>query len=262
MTALTLAPSGVDHPVPFTPWARFFRSWTWRQGEHVTIVGPTGTGKTTLMRALMRKRYDAGGAVAVLATKPADAALEAWARQDRLAVVDDWPPRPPSIFRTPPEPAPGVRWDHRVMVWPRGGKTEDRRAILEDVHRRALREMFWQGDWCIAAEELHYMSDRLNLDSDLIEIWTQGRSNRVSLIGGTQRPVNIPLYAYSQATHLFVFGDNDEVNLSRLQGIGGMSGKGLQAYVRALPFHDVLYIGTRQRTLVRTRVPVRKATTR
>lgn len=256
MSTLTLPPASA-HDVPFTPWASFFDSWTWRQGEHVTIVGPTGTGKTTLMRALMRKRFEARGAVAVLATKPADRTLEAWARQDQLAVVQSWPPRAP-LFRTPPDPEPGVRWDHRVMVWPRGGKTEDRRALLEDTHRTALRDMFWQGNWCIAAEELHYMSDRLNLDDDLIEIWTQGRSNNVSLIGGTQRPVNIPLYAYSQASHLFMFGDNDEVNLSRLQGIGGMSGKGLQQLVRSLPFHDVLYVGTRERAVIRTRVPVRQ----
>lgn len=249
------------HEVPFTPWDAFLRSWVWRQGEHVTIIGPTGTGKTTLMRALMTKRYEAGGAVAVLATKPKDRNLEAWARADHLAIVDDWPPRPP-LFRRPPEPAPGVRWDHRLMVWPRGGKSEDRRQLQADVHQRALREMFWEGDWCIAAEELLYMCDRLGLSSDLIEIWTQGRSNNVTIIGASQRPVDIPLYAYSQATHLFMFGDNDEVNLRRLQGIGGMSGAKLQQLVRTLPFHDVLYIGTRGRQLVRTRVPIHQGGTR
>jgi hypothetical protein len=144
------------------------------------------------------------------------------------------------------------------MVWPRShGPEDDPEARQTDVLGRALRDMFWQGNWCVAAEELLMLSEFLGLRRDLVRIWTQGRSSGVSLIGGTQRPVDIPLYAYSQATHLFMFGDNDEVNLRRLQGIGGMSGEHLRSLVRSLPMHDVLYIGTRGRALVRTRVPVK-----
>src|SRR5690606_30851777 len=128
---------------------------------------------------------------------------------------------------------------------------------VADVHRRALTDMFWQGHWCIVAEELFELSE-IGLDKELSKVWTQGRSAGLSLVGATQRPVGIPLFAYSQASHLFLFGDNDEVNLRRLQGIGGMSGTTLRDAVSALRGHDVLYVGTRTRQLVRTRVPVRK----
>jgi len=254
--------SSADHPIPFTPWADFMAAWDWTQGEHVTIVGPTGTGKTTLMRALMVKRYQAGGAVAVLATKPRDVTLERWARADHLAVVRSWPPRAPRFRRPADIELPDgrtVAWDHRVMLWPRTAEASTFRSTMEREHRAALDAMFVQGGWCIAAEELLYLCADLGLDDALTTLWTQGRSNGISVIGGTQRPVNIPLYAYSQASHLFMFGDSDDVNLSRLQGIGGMDGKNLRGLVKALPHHDVLYIGTRNRTLVRTRVPVRKA---
>lgn len=239
---------------PRVPFDVFMRHWRWEQGEHVTVVGPTGTGKTTLIRALMVKRYDAGGAVAVLATKPRDANLTRWAREDGLTVVREWPPSWPWWKRTP-EDVDGVPWDRRVMVWPHLRGAEDV-PHMAAVHRRALGDTFAEGSWCVVAEELHYLSDVLRLDDELVTAWTQGRSNGVSIIGGTQRPVNIPLYAYSSATHLFFFGDNDEVNLARIQGLGGLSGGVVRETVRALPFHDVLYVNTRRRVMLRTRVTV------
>ena len=249
----------MDHELPLTPWADFMAQLRWSQGEHVTIIGPTGTGKTTLMRALMQKRIQAGGAIVVLATKPRDTALSSWARQDELTIVRDWPPRAPQRWRPPLDHiTPQGRtldWEHRVMVWPQAdpGRYAE---TLSAVHRRALVDMFVRGDYCIAAEELHYLCAELGLEKELNTIWTQGRSNGLSLIGGTQRPVNIPLYAYSSASHLFFFGDNDERNLARIQGLGGMAAENIRRQVGTLPKHDVLYVGTRDRVTVRTRVPI------
>lgn len=261
-----MTPPAADyaHPVPFTPWAQFFPAWEWQQGEHITVIGPTGMGKTTVLRALMPKRYDAGGAVAILATKSRDKNLDSWARRDMLTIIRSWPAHVPFWRRRPRDvinPNGTItRWDHRLMVWP-----DDRRVALgqiddhmADVHRRALEDMYRQGDWCIVAEEL-YELHAIGLRKELERIWGQGRSAGITLIGATQRPVGISLHAYSAPTHLFLFGDNDERNLERLQGIGGMSGNMIKAAVAALRGHDVLYINTRTRTLARTRVPVRKA---
>lgn len=251
-----------SHAVPFTPWDAFMRRFSWRQGEHVTVIGPTGTGKTTVLRAILPKRYDAHGSVLVLATKSQDTNLDSWARSDHLARVDQWPPRAP-FWKRPGDiqHADGhvTPWDRRVMLWPRPfgmelGAVDDH---IADVHRRAMTDAYWSGGWTIVGEELYELS-QLGLDRELTKIWTQGRSAGLSLVGATQRPVNIPLYAYSQATHLFMFRDNDEVNLKRLQGIGGMSGRSLAGHVASLVGHDVLYINTRTRELIRTRVPIRK----
>jgi energy-coupling factor transporter ATP-binding protein EcfA2 len=260
---LPLAPTrATAHPIPFTPWSDFFASWVWRQGEHVTIIGPTGTGKTTVMRALMRKHYDAGGAVAVLATKPKDASLESWARRDGLRIVRHWPPESPWYRREPADvqtPVGPVPWWSRVMLWPQPdqGMLSSIDDDMTREHKAAMQDMFWGGRWTIAAEELWELT-RMGLGRDLQQLWSQGRSSGISVIGGTQRPVDIPLLAYSSASHLFMFGDNDEVNLRRLQGIGGMSSGVLREAVAALRGFDVLYIGTRTRELIRTRVPVRK----
>src|SRR3954452_15677764 len=43
--------------VPFVPWDEFIDDYfIWRQGEHVTLIGPTGSGKTTLTNAILDKR--------------------------------------------------------------------------------------------------------------------------------------------------------------------------------------------------------------
>lgn len=254
----------MTHPLSFVPWADFFASWDWRQGEHVTVIGTTGSGKTTLLRALLRKRYDAGGAVAVLATKSRDANLDSWARLDGLTKVRDWPPKAPNVFKPPGDVVTPdgrrVSWKHRVMVWPMvdGMPLEQIDEHVAEVHRRAMAAMFWQGDWCVVGEELWELT-RIGLGRSLEQLWTQGRSTRLSVIGATQRPVDISLFAYSQASHLFLFGESDERNLDRLRGIGGVNGKTLREAVLSLPEFDVVYIGPRSRRLVRTRVPVRKA---
>lgn len=252
---MTVAPLAL----PLIPWATFFRHWTWRAGEHLTVIGPTGTGKTTLLRACLVKRYEARGRVVVLATKPKDAVLSQWAKDDGLTVARQWPPAAP-WWRSEPEDVrwPGVApvpWDRRVMLWPHLRHPDDVPAMAA-THRRALGEIFTQGATCVVAEELWYLVDRLGLGELLKEHWSQGRSLGLTLAGGTQRPVDIPLLAYSSATHLFFFGDNDEVNLRRIQGLGGLSSSLIRETVRALPFHDCLYVNTRKRVVLRTRVTV------
>lgn len=44
--------SGLDLP-PFERWDVFLSKFKWEQGEHVTTIGPTGSGKTVLNRALL-----------------------------------------------------------------------------------------------------------------------------------------------------------------------------------------------------------------
>lgn len=228
------------------------------------MLGPTGTGKTTLIRALLQRRYDAGGAVAVLATKSHDDNLTRWAREDHLKIIDAWPAprrwwvRPPDVAT----PAGLIPWEHRVMVWPR--PIDVPLAQIDDVQlavlRAAITDMFWARNWCIVGEELRELAD-LGLKRELVKVWTQGRSAGLSLIGGSQRPRFIPLEAYSQASHLFMFADPDRANLDRLQELGGMNGDRLAELVVTLPAHDVLYVDARARRVIRTRAPYRKGAT-
>lgn len=219
-------------------WPAFLDAFDWRQGEHISLVGPTGCGKTTLGLAILpRRRY-----VIALGTKPRDDTLDKLRRSGWLRAFD-WPVPPPRGNEA-----------RRIILWPRFHRMDDA-TRQRDIFDRALRGVFTQGGWCIYADELRYLANDLKLDRLLRLLWLQGRSLSVSLVGGTQRPAWVPLEMYDQATHLFLWRDNDESNLKRISGIGGaLNPKEVRTLVSRLPLHDVLYLNTRTGRRLITRV--------
>src|ERR1700743_914853 len=73
----------VNLSVPTLGWQEFLDRFRWSQGQHLTAIGPTESGKTTLIKELLDKAYLDGTHPwqAVAATKPMD------------EVVDDFVPR-------------------------------------------------------------------------------------------------------------------------------------------------------------------------
>lgn len=217
-------------------WPTFVASLKWRQGEHVTLLGPTGAGKTTLALELLPLRKW----VMVFGTKPRDPSLDRLKREYSYEVARSWPP-----------PA-GVR---RVILWP-----DVRRmgAVFkqQDVFAEAMEHIYEAGGWCIYMDELRYVTSTLKLAAHTELLWQQGRSLGVSLVGGTQRPAKVPLEAYDQATHLFLWRDSDKRNLDRLADISGDVDRDLiRATVTQLGRHEVLYVDTRTGRLAVTQAP-------
>ena len=223
--------------VPVVPWAQFLEGFRWEAGEHVSMVGPTGSGKTTLARGILDRR----SYVVALGTKPEDKTLAGLIRDEKWKRISAWPP-----------PPIGIRKTQRVVLWPQFRQPED---IVNQRYQLdlALRSMFTQGHWCVFADELYYLCKTLKLQALLEMYWTQGRSIGLSLIGGTQRPAHVPLMMYDQATHLFFWKDNDETNLRRVGGLGALNARTVRDAVAGLAKHDVLYVNTRTDQLSITR---------
>jgi len=222
--------------VETVPWADHFRTLSWKQGEHVTILGPTGSGKTTLALELLAKR----SYVLALATKPKDPALAAL-RSDGYNVTRSWPPD----FIT-----------DRIIVWPKMDQADAREAEyhLADVHARTLSAAYLSGGWCVYVDELIELSD-LGLKPEINRILRQGRSQRVSFVGGSQRPFEVPQSVYSQATHFYFFQTADDRDLKRLSEISGRVDKrALRDVVASLDWHDVVYANARDGRMEVTRV--------
>ena len=222
--------------VEFVPWPDFLEGLRWRQGEHVSLIGPTGAGKTTLAHAILPKR----NYVVVMATKPRDSTLNHLSR-DGYEIIREWP-RHVATDITP-----------RLILWPHFRKTGDARR-QQKVIGKALTEIFAQGGWTVYVDELRYVSQTLRMRAILELLWQQGRSLGVSLVGGTQRPAHVPLMLYDQATHLFFWRDNDDANLKRIGGIGFLDAKLVRGTVAELPLHETLYINTRSGSMIRTKV--------
>jgi len=229
--------------IEVVPWATWFRRFArdYQVGpdtaDHVTIIGPTGTGKTTIaMQIASLRKY-----VVALATKPRDEPFTAMLDAQRF-----------KIQKTGRLPSPSVH--PHVAVWPTHTGDE-----LGDAYRHAamFRDVFGQvytaGGWHIIAEEGSHLID-LGLGRVVRRHFRAGRSLSSGLILCSQRPRNIPKEAISSAQHILIFGSNDEEDLARLGGMNGMSSKLIRQTVAGLgrEYH-FLHVNTRDGTLAISR---------
>jgi hypothetical protein len=201
------------YEVPWAGFDEYFRR-TFRQGDHVSLIGSTGCGKSTLaFYGVLPVREH----IAVLATKPRDKMLSGLQREG-YRKIRKWPPE---------------LWDKRVLLWPNAQRISDtvNQAV---VFSDCLSTVYETGAWCIYIDELHYMIDTLKMERLLSMMWQQGRSMDISVVASMQRPAKVPLLAYSQATHLFFWRCNDEADLKRIGGIGWQDSRIVREVVSSL----------------------------
>lgn len=221
----------------FVDWPSFIGDFkrSWRQGEHITVIGGTGSGKTTLALNLLHIR----SYVMILATKKKDEQLDALRKKgyhEVRALGELLSERPKVIYR------PTMR---------RLDKAEQ-----VDAFKEALDYVYDVGRWCLFADEVRYLTHTLRLSGEMELLWLQGRSLKISIVAATQRPFHIPLEAYSQATHLFLYRDNDARNIKRLSEISGdVDHAMIRSEIQRLPRYHALYINARDGAAFRTMVP-------
>lgn len=231
----TVRARGIQEPIAipeFEHWSDFY-PWfgeEWNKdpeygAEHVVVVGQAGSGKTTLAREIL----DFQPYVVVLGTKTRDPSLYGPLISKGYEKVDKFDPtntKHPKVIFAPPldEPTPTAL------------------AKQGEAFRKALIGIFSTGGWCIYADEIRYLTETLKLDKELNTLWLQGRSLWVTIVASTQRPVSIPLNAFEQATHSFLFrttGKEDRIRSAEYQG--GNQPVVYETLMR-LPHHEFLYV--------------------
>lgn len=228
-TALPAADPADDNGL--ISWETARANMGWKQGEHVTIIGPTGQGKTTLALDLMGLR----GYPLIIATKPRDATLERMRRRDGWHVIRRWPPA-----------------RDRTILWPKMVRPADK-IDQARVVREALDNVFVAGHYAVLIDELSYVIDELKCGAEIRQIWQQGRALNLSLVTCILRPSHVPLLAYDQATHIIMFRDNDETNLKRMGGLGHWSRREIIGNVSTLNRHEFLIFNTRTGDMSRSK---------
>lgn len=210
---------------------------TWEQGQHVTLIGPTGTGKTTLAREVLQCRRF----VAVLATKGEDDTMRGFTK-DGYRKVSQWPqPLAPPYLQT--------RFVYHVPPPAIDDYTEQK-----DKVSAFLQDIYTSGRWCVYIDELRSVADYLGQKRPIVRLLTEGRSAGISVVTGFQRPSYVPLEVYDQASHIFAFSDPDE-RMQRKIGEAVMPQGALEAY-RNLDYkrYECLYVDVRARQWTVTRV--------
>lgn len=191
--------------------------FNWKVGEHIAIVGDTGTGKTYLMSKLLRTRQY----VVFLRVKPDDITFPGFTKARHAKIMD-------------------TLYAQRILLDPKYPE-----QMREGYHM--LNRAFEQGGWTVGIDEQWYLEQQLKLRPYADRLFTQGRSKKISVVAGMQRPSQISRFVMSQCTHLFVF---------RIEGRDLMSVKEsttprIVPVVSNLDGHDFAYYNRRTRSVLR-----------
>lgn len=230
-------PLTIPNVVTYDAWLESFKK-DWRQGEHVSIIGPTGTGKTTIAHSIL----DAREYVCVLAVKRFDDTLQRFKSGHRYGrarydVIRKWPPD----FN-----------QHKVIYWQKPTKIEDQYKMAEAIHN-ALNEMYRSGGWCIYLDECGYIAGNLGLGKAVGVLLNQGRSAHISMVCTMTRPhsmiAKVPVETLNQCRHHIIFKYQDEKEIKATAEIAGIGYQDMRRFQYNLHvdthkgFSDFVYIG-------------------
>lgn len=209
-----------------------------RLGEHVSCVGPTGSGKSTAMLELLRERGARRARdgrptrVAVFGTKPRDATLSR----------TGWP------RVTKPEQWPTGYGEEHCLVWPTYGDPATAARRQRGVFVHVLREILPAGNQVVYVDEAAYFTEYppegLGLAAALSQYWQVSRSSGISMVASTQRPRRVPVAMWTEAYWLVIFRPEDEEDLKRVAQLSGHKALVLDV-VPQLETHEFLLLRRR-----------------
>lgn len=146
----------------------------WKPGEHLAIIGDTGTGKTFLASLLLQSRKH----LIALKSKADRTTIDA---QKTVKLDRD---------------LAQLRYTRFVLYPDYDGQQ------LEFA--RALERAWVEGGWTVYLDELPYLTG-LKLTPFIDRLLTQGRSKDLTIVSGMQRPVGVTRNAIAQSTHVICF---------------------------------------------------------
>lgn len=206
----------------------WFRA-NWKPGQHMALVGPTGTGKTTTMVGILPQRKY----VLALDPKGGDSTLSAL---EKVGFVrSSWPPsRQIRQQIEKGEPA-------RLIVGSHVQGTEDMAKVRKEM-ALALRDAFNERGWTVYIDELQIVTDRnlMKLSASVERNLIAARDRKVSMVMSFQRPANVPRSAAEMSTWFMVLYTRDRDTVDRLAEMAGRPTAEMRGMVRGLPEYCVL----------------------
>ena len=201
---------------------------SWEQGQHMTLLGRNGSGKTTAAIQIL----DQWDYVVALLTKRNDDLFPLFRKRGyhMLRPGKEWPAV---------EAAPKVA----VHLPPEGlGRAET--AKQSSQIRDVLAKVWEQGKWTLYIDEIAQLSDLGGLSTELRSLWKEARSSDVTIVAGTQRPSRVPIEAYSQPRFLCLWRTNDADQQKRLGEMNAIDPMPVRMKVGELGRFQILVVDT------------------
>lgn len=231
--------------MPRIPWAtvRSRLAASWKSGECVTVIGPRGSGKTHLVLELA----DLSPFVLVLATKRKDPLLAGLREHGYLITSNlseiSWTLDPEGKHERPVH--------RKVVYWPQFPESLSTTARIKAQAALMKEAMGWidkTGNWTVIVDETMWMVESLKLETELKEMYFQGRTQGVSVVANAQRPTHVPRLAFSSADYLFLGKTGDRRDIMNLREISsGIPGEVIEQGVKNLDkgAHEFLFVDTK-----------------
>lgn len=248
-----------DLEAPFLEWPAMmaYLRENFKQGDHVSLLGPTGTGKTHMALEVAEIRTY----VLVIACKQRDPLIEDTIARGYYLV-------PGNKLEIPY--VDGIPHHKKVVYWPRlpqsvasklpeAERIRARKRIQRPLIQGALGYVDLNGHWCVVLDEGTWVYKDLGLGEDVDSALNQWRTNKASIIILGQRPAWMGRYVLSQPTHVFLFNTGNVEDAKSLGDITGANTKLVREIVQRLDHrtHECLYINARTREMFRTRAQAR-----
>ena len=230
-------------------WADEFKPWfseVWEPGQHMSVIAPTGAGKTTFVGGLLDlRRY-----VLALDPKGGDSTLGSLGL-DRLA---KWPGEKElaqTVAKNDQDGKPS-----RYVVGPRVRHRDDLPELREQT-RRAMNGAFNMGGWTLYADELQIMTDprMMNLRSEADEILIAARDKGLSFISSYQAPSWVTPHAAKMSTWVAVSYTRDTDVVNRLAEVLGRPKPEIRGALSGLDPFSWLIVGRNPREPYRVTLP-------
>lgn len=217
----------------------------WRPGDHLTLIGPTGRGKSTLMSQLLpHAQHDR---IVLLCPKGADPAFAKLGYQTRV-----WPPKRP--------------WQHQLRDL--AGGQPDRHAegpqiwrVEMDVRKLAdfghlagvfgrvldsalARPQNPKDSLAVLLDDSRMITDKayMGLSQVTVANLLIGRSKNVSIINNYQAPRWVPREGLDQGTQILMWKNRDRDVARRLSEVSDIDLSVFRSAMDGLGYHECLWI--------------------
>ena len=231
------------------PWRDQFIPWfkdSWNPGEHLSVIAPTGAGKTTFVGGLLDlRRY-----VLALDPKGGDSTLTGLGYQ-RLS---SWPGERKLAEQVASNDEDGL--PSRFIVGPRV-HTEADYERLTTVTDQAMKGAYEMGGWTVYADELQIMTDprMMNLRARADKILIAARDKGLSFVSSYQAPSWVTPHAAKMSTWVAVSYTRDTDVVNRLAEVLGRPKAEIRGALTGLDKFSWLIVGRDPREPYRVTLP-------